>query len=88
MGVCDSKSLIVVSDELSMELDDEFLLEVCRVKLSGSSLLTLCNSGNSITYLFVLTRLYYDCVCLILLVLSLLKVSFKHSPIQTQQGKL
>ncbi|KAF5447269.1 hypothetical protein F2P56_032836 [Juglans regia] len=46
VGVCDSKSLIVVSDELSMELDDEFLLEVCRVKLNGSSLLTLCNSGQ------------------------------------------
>ncbi|KAG2674054.1 hypothetical protein I3760_13G118400 [Carya illinoinensis] len=29
-----------------MELDDELLLEVCRVKLNGSSLLTLCNSGQ------------------------------------------
>lgn len=50
MGVCDSKSLIIVSDVFSMELDDKFLLEICRAKLNGSSLLTLCSSGNSIIY--------------------------------------
>lgn len=60
--MCDSKSLIVVSDVLSMELDDEFLLEVCRVKLNGSSILTLCSSGNLITYLCCTMRLYYDYV--------------------------
>lgn len=46
VGVCDSKSLIIVSDVFSMELDDKFLLEICRAKLNGSSLLTLCSSGE------------------------------------------
>ena len=50
VGVSDSKSLIIVSDVFSMELDDKFLLEVCRAKLNGSSLQTLCSSGNSILY--------------------------------------
>jgi len=50
VGVCDSKSLIVVSDVFSMELDDKIVLEVCQAKLNGSSLKTLCSSGNSIIY--------------------------------------
>ncbi|XP_006340338.1 bifunctional aspartokinase/homoserine dehydrogenase isoform X5 [Solanum tuberosum] len=45
VGVCDSKSLVVVADVLIAELDDSFLLEVCRVKSNGSSLQTLANSG-------------------------------------------
>lgn len=45
VGVCDSKSLVVASDVFGMELGDEILLRVCRVKLDGSSLLTLSGSG-------------------------------------------
>ncbi|XP_062082415.1 uncharacterized protein LOC133788821 isoform X4 [Humulus lupulus] len=42
VGVCDSKSLVAAPDVYSMELSDNLLLEVCRVKLdSSSSLLTL-----------------------------------------------
>ena len=59
VGVCDSKSSIVVSDVLSMEFDDKFLLELCQLKSNGSSLLTLSTtSGNSITiyiYIFAFT---------------------------------
>ncbi|WCJ41527.1 Bifunctional aspartokinase/homoserine dehydrogenase [Euphorbia peplus] len=44
VGVSDSKSLVVASDVLTRELDDKFLSEICRVKLSGSSLSTL--GGN------------------------------------------
>ncbi|CAK9165282.1 unnamed protein product [Ilex paraguariensis] len=46
VGVCDSKSLLVALDVFTMELDDTFLMEVCRVKLNGSSLLTLSNVGE------------------------------------------
>lgn len=46
VGVCDSESLIAVSDVFSMDLDDRFLSEICQVKLNGSSLLTLRSSGN------------------------------------------
>lgn len=46
VGVCDSKSLLVASDVSTMELDDIFLIEVCRVKLHGSSLLTLGGFGE------------------------------------------
>ncbi|KAL5575049.1 hypothetical protein UlMin_016748 [Ulmus minor] len=46
VGVCDSKSLVVVPDVLTMALSDNFLLEVCRIKLDGSSLLTLSGSGE------------------------------------------
>lgn len=55
VGVCDSKSSIFVSDVLSMEFDDKFLLELCQLKSNGSSLLTLSTtSGNSITiYIYV-----------------------------------
>ncbi|KAH0747621.1 hypothetical protein KY285_009278 [Solanum tuberosum] len=45
LWVCDSKSLVVVADVLTAELDDSFLLEVCCVKSNGSSLQTLANSG-------------------------------------------
>ncbi|KAL3530164.1 hypothetical protein ACH5RR_009486 [Cinchona calisaya] len=45
VGVCDSSSLVVTSDVFSEELDDDFLMEVCRVKSNGSSLLTLNNFG-------------------------------------------
>lgn len=47
VGVCDSKSLLVASDVCTMELDDAILLEVCRTKSNGSSLVTLSSSGNS-----------------------------------------
>ncbi|XP_049379506.1 uncharacterized protein LOC125844269 [Solanum stenotomum] len=46
VGVCDSKSLVVVADVLTSEFDDSFLLEVCRVKSNGSSLQTLAISGE------------------------------------------
>ncbi|GMY10246.1 homoserine dehydrogenase [Fagus crenata] len=44
VGVCDSKSSIIVSDVFFMELDDKFLLELCQLKSNGSSLLTLSSS--------------------------------------------
>lgn len=47
VGVCDSKSLLVASDVCTTELDDAILLEVCRIKSNGSSLVTLSSSGNS-----------------------------------------
>ncbi|KAK4607170.1 hypothetical protein RGQ29_001117 [Quercus rubra] len=46
VGVCDSKSSIVVSDVLSMEFDDKFLLELCQLKSNGSSLLTLSTTSG------------------------------------------
>ncbi|KAF3439516.1 hypothetical protein FNV43_RR17794 [Rhamnella rubrinervis] len=46
VGVCDSKSLVVASDMFSMGIGDDILLEVCRVKLDGSSLSTLSGSGE------------------------------------------
>ena len=57
VGLCDSKSLLVASDVYSMELDDSILLEVCRVKSNGSSLVTLASSGISHT-LFLLMMNY------------------------------
>ncbi|KAK2652486.1 hypothetical protein Ddye_012342 [Dipteronia dyeriana] len=48
VGVCDSKSLVVASDVLSNELNDNFLSEVFRVKVDGSCLLTLGGLGNPI----------------------------------------
>ncbi|OVA05636.1 Homoserine dehydrogenase [Macleaya cordata] len=47
VGVCDSKSFLVASDVSKMELDDASLMEICRVKSSGSSLSTLNSSGDS-----------------------------------------
>ncbi|XP_050285790.1 uncharacterized protein LOC126725266 [Quercus robur] len=46
VGVCDSKSSIVVSDVLSMEFDDKFLLELCQLKSNGSSLLTISTTSG------------------------------------------
>ncbi|KAL5541415.1 hypothetical protein UlMin_043459 [Ulmus minor] len=43
--VSDSKSLVVVSDVWTTRLSDNFLVEVCRIKLDGYSLLTLSGSG-------------------------------------------
>ncbi|XP_048139402.1 bifunctional aspartokinase/homoserine dehydrogenase 1 isoform X1 [Rhodamnia argentea] len=45
VGVCDSKSLVVAPDAHPSELDDNFLLEVCRVKGDGSSLSKLSGFG-------------------------------------------
>ena len=45
MGVSDSKSLVIASDE-QKELDDNILTEVCRVKLDGSSLSKLTGVGK------------------------------------------
>ncbi|KAF3962288.1 hypothetical protein ACB098_08G087100 [Castanea mollissima] len=47
VGVCDSKSSIFVSDVLSMEFDDKFLLELCQLKSNGSSLLTLSTTSGA-----------------------------------------
>lgn len=52
MGVCDSKSSIIVSDVFFMELDDKFLLELCQLKSNGSSLLTLSSSGSNFILYF------------------------------------
>ncbi|CAH9115436.1 unnamed protein product [Cuscuta epithymum] len=49
VGVCDSKSLVVVDDVFTAELDDSLLLEICQAKSSGNSLSTL-NSGPCSTF--------------------------------------
>ncbi|CAA0813167.1 Glyceraldehyde-3-phosphate dehydrogenase-like family protein [Striga hermonthica] len=46
VGVCDSKSMVVKTDFLISELDDEFLLRLCEVKSSGSSLGELADFGE------------------------------------------
>lgn len=46
IGVGDSRSLVVASDVLTMELNDKILLETCRIKLGGGSLSDLSNFGN------------------------------------------
>ncbi|XP_050112243.1 uncharacterized protein LOC126590777 [Malus sylvestris] len=46
VGVSDSKSLLVASDAFTMELPDDFLLEVCRAKSNGASLSTLSGYGE------------------------------------------
>lgn len=53
VGVCDSKCLVVAPDVFSMELSDNLLLEVCRVKSDSSSLLTLSSSGTSMCRCFL-----------------------------------
>ncbi|KAL4034890.1 hypothetical protein IC575_003561 [Cucumis melo] len=46
IGVGDSRSLVVASDVLTMELNDKILLETCRIKLGGGSLSDLSNFGE------------------------------------------
>ncbi|GFP97583.1 bifunctional aspartokinase/homoserine dehydrogenase 1 chloroplastic [Phtheirospermum japonicum] len=50
VGVCDSKCIVVKPDVLLSELDDEFLLQLCKVKSSGSSLQELANLGGCQVY--------------------------------------
>ncbi|KAF7831548.1 homoserine dehydrogenase [Senna tora] len=46
VGVCDSQSVVASADFLNKGLDDSFLLELCRVKLGGSSLSKLGDFGE------------------------------------------
>ncbi|XP_050879798.1 homoserine dehydrogenase isoform X2 [Lathyrus oleraceus] len=46
VGVGDSKSLMVVDDLLNKGLDDNFLLELCRLKHAGESISKLADSGH------------------------------------------
>ncbi|KAJ4970879.1 hypothetical protein NE237_003978 [Protea cynaroides] len=46
VGVCDSKSLLVATDVFTKQLNDSFLMEICRVKSSGSSLSLLNGLGE------------------------------------------
>ncbi|KAK6144132.1 hypothetical protein DH2020_020952 [Rehmannia glutinosa] len=46
VGVCDSKSMVTIQDVLTFELGDEYLLQLCKVKSSGSSLNGLANFGE------------------------------------------
>lgn len=50
VGVCDSKSMVVASDVYRSELDDDFLLQICELKSSGSSLETLSDHGQCQIY--------------------------------------
>nr|GMD71396.1 Homoserine dehydrogenase lacking ACT domain containing protein [Ipomoea batatas]GME06452.1 Homoserine dehydrogenase lacking ACT domain containing protein [Ipomoea batatas] len=50
VGVCDSKSLVVVPDVFTAELEDSLLLEVCKAKSSGASLHTLRDFGVCETF--------------------------------------
>ncbi|XP_021892616.1 uncharacterized protein LOC110810684 isoform X2 [Carica papaya] len=56
VGVCDSKSLVVPSNVLKMELHDNFLLEVCRIKASGACLSTLSGSGECQVFIAAKSR--------------------------------
>ncbi|KAL3621588.1 hypothetical protein CASFOL_036500 [Castilleja foliolosa] len=46
VGVCDSKCILVKPDVLLSELNDDFLLQLCKIKSSGSSLQEIANSGE------------------------------------------
>ncbi|KAL6499692.1 hypothetical protein OROGR_027602 [Orobanche gracilis] len=46
VGVCDSKCMVVKHDVLISELDDEFLLKLCKVKSGGSSLQEVDDFGD------------------------------------------
>ncbi|GAV64828.1 Homoserine_dh domain-containing protein, partial [Cephalotus follicularis] len=46
VGVSDSKSLLVVSDVFTRELDDSILSEICQVKLGGTPLSALNGFGE------------------------------------------
>ncbi|XP_077241484.1 glyceraldehyde-3-phosphate dehydrogenase-like family protein isoform X2 [Tasmannia lanceolata] len=50
VGVCDSQSLLVATNVFTMELNDEFLMEICQKKSSGSSLTTLSDFGECQTF--------------------------------------
>ncbi|XP_010931475.1 uncharacterized protein [Elaeis guineensis] len=46
VGVCDSRSLLVVDDVATKGMKDSFLMEICRAKSSGSSLASLLSLGQ------------------------------------------
>lgn len=46
VGVCDSQTLVAVDDIFNAGLHDDFLMQVCRVKSSGSSLTALGAFGQ------------------------------------------
>ncbi|XP_031248280.1 uncharacterized protein LOC116106061 isoform X2 [Pistacia vera] len=46
VGICDSKSMVVSSDVLTRELNDNLISQVCRVKSNRSSLSTLTAFGE------------------------------------------
>ncbi|XP_072975737.1 uncharacterized protein [Typha angustifolia] len=46
IGVADSRSLLVVDDATTMEMDDAFLMAICRAKSSGSPLSSLLDLGQ------------------------------------------
>lgn len=46
VGVCDSKSFLVVPDVLSMEFNDTFLTKICQIKSNNLSLQTCVESGK------------------------------------------
>lgn len=45
VGVCDSKSMVTIPDVLTSEFRDDFLLQLCEIKSSGSSFLDLTKTG-------------------------------------------
>ncbi|THU68895.1 hypothetical protein C4D60_Mb08t08670 [Musa balbisiana] len=46
VGICDSRSLLLVEDVAAMGFDDAFLTEICRIKSSSSSLSALLDFGH------------------------------------------
>lgn len=50
VGVCDSKSMVAAPDVLTSELDDELLLQLCKVKYSGGSLQETPDFGNVVLF--------------------------------------
>ncbi|XP_010931474.1 uncharacterized protein [Elaeis guineensis] len=48
VGVCDSRSLLVVDDVATKGMKDSFLMEICRAKSSGSSLASLLSLGLAV----------------------------------------
>ncbi|KAH0465273.1 hypothetical protein IEQ34_005376 [Dendrobium chrysotoxum] len=46
VGICDSRSLLAVNDIVNLELKDDLLKEICKIKSSGSSLSSLMDLGQ------------------------------------------
>lgn len=62
VGVCDSKSMVVVPDILTSELHDDFLLQLCKLKSSGASLQEVADIGTLVLLICYLSKCT-NCLC-------------------------
>lgn len=87
VGVCDSKSMVAITDVLTSEFRDDLLLQLCEIKSNGSSLLDLTKTGEFVLFICNMSKCAVIVLARVIDLFVETKVNVRDIPVKKLGGK-